>query len=279
MNILESIILGVVQGLTEFIPVSSSGHLELVPKFFNWSEPSTSYITFLHFGTLLALLLYYRKKLLKYVISFVKYLKKESGKEEKADLVVLRNIIIATIPAGILGFFLGRFIESIYDNPENTRMATLFTAVAMIVVGVVFLFSNRLFANNKLNIDKLGANKALFIGIAQALALFRGTSRSGITLLAGQFAGLDRVSAAEFGFLMSIPVTLAAAALGTIDIIQDEGVNLVNNLPVYLAGLLSSFIFGYLAITFMISFLKKRGLRDFGIYRIIFGLIVLVVLL
>ncbi len=279
MSLLESIVLGIVQGLTEFIPVSSSGHLELVPKFFNWSEPSTGFITFLHFGTLLALFIYYRKTLIKYFISFFRLLKRSNTLEDNDSLKTMLNILIATIPAGILGFALSKYIEQLYDAPENAKLATLLTAVAMIFVGVIFIFANRLFTNKKFDLEKLTSKKSLIIGIAQAIAIFRGTSRSGITLLAGQAVGLNRVSAAEFGFLMSIPITLMAALFGTIDLIQTDGNTLSSNMPIYLSGLITSFVFGYFAIKFMISFLKRRGLRDFGIYRVIFGAIVILTLL
>jgi len=279
MNIFESIFLGIIQGLTEFIPVSSSGHLELIPKFLNWNEPSTSFITFLHFGTLLALIIYYRKTLLAYLTSLLNAAKQKNSSVDNNNLVMMRNVIIATIPAGILGFILNNVIEKLYDLPENSKLATLLTASAMIIVGILFILANKLFTNKKHPLDKLSSQNALIIGLAQALAIFRGTSRSGITLLAGQAVGLNRVSAAEFGFLMSIPVTFVAAAFGTIDLIKSEGADLLNNLPIYLAGLLTSFIFGYIAISFMINFLKKRGLRDFGIYRVIFGVLALLILI
>jgi len=279
MTLIESLVLGIVQGLTEFIPVSSSGHLELIPKFFNWGEPSTGFITFLHFGTLLALFIYYRKTLWGYLLSLFRYIKRQNNEDDAHSLKMIRNIIIATIPAGVLGFAISELIQNTYDSPENARLATILTASAMILVGVIFIFANRIFINKKFSFEKLTSKKALIVGLAQALAIFRGTSRSGITLLAGQAVGLNRVSAAEFGFLISIPITLVAATFGTIELIKADGTELVNNLPVYLVGLFTSFIFGYIAIKFMISFLKRRGLRDFGIYRIIFGVLALLVLL
>jgi len=279
MTIIESIFLGIIQGLTEFIPVSSSGHLELIPKMLNMNQPSTSYITFLHFGTLIALLIYYRKKLIKYLSSLVKVVNKDNRKIDNDNLQSIKNIIVASIPAGILGLLLSKTIENIYDNPDNTRLATVLTAVAMILMGILFIFANKIFTKKKFDLEKLTSKYAFIIGVAQSFALFRGVSRSGITLLAGQAVGLNRVSAAEFGFLMSIPVTFFAALSGTIDIVRNESLDLANNYSIYIVGLLTSLIFGYLAINFMISFLKKRGLQDFGVYRIAFGIISLLILL
>ncbi len=278
MDIFQSIILGIVQGLTEFIPVSSSGHLELLPKVLSFNEPSTEYIIFLHFGTLVALVIYFRKKILSLIKSSINYLKGNRDSIVKSDINLIKLLVIATIPAGIIGLILENTIENFYDSSANSTVAALLTIIPLIVVGVFFLFTDKLFKNSTKDLESLNVNKSLTIGFAQALALIRGVSRSGITLISGQALGLSRVAAAEFGFLMSIPIVTATSLLSIYTIISGKLELSSNDTLIYIVGFLSAFISGFLAIKFLLSFLKKNGLRVFGIYRIIIGLILLIVI-
>lgn len=272
MTNFEAFFLGIVQGLTEFIPVSSSGHIYILPSILGMSIPDTSFVLAVQVGTLLALLVYFRKKLLRYISVLISLLKRKKLKfKQSQDLNVVRNVVIATIPAGILGFLVNKSLENYYDNQiYGDNIALLVLAIPLFIVGVLFLFENKLFKGNKLENSELTIKKSLIIGITQTFAFVRGVSRSGITLLAGQWTGLKRVEAAEFSFLMSIPITLVSSLLGLIDILQSNAS--VNTVNMFL-GIIASFLAGYWAIDFLLKFLKTKGLRIFGYYRVLFALL------
>lgn len=279
-EIIEAIILGLVQGLTEFIPVSSSGHLDIVPKILGFTSPTTAFITFLHLGTLAALLLYFRIKIINYIKSSLKVLfKKDSTDQDSVNFKVVIGVFIASIPAALIGLVLEKSLSNFYDSSASGRTSELLTVGAIILVGILFLFANRLFKNNNQEVDSITPKKSLIIGLSQALALFRGTSRSGITLLTGQATGLSRVAAAEFGFLMSIPITAGASLFGAYELFTEPTLELQKDLPPALIGLLVAAVSGYIAIKFLLNFLKTKGLTLFGVYRIIFGLVALVFIL
>ncbi len=281
MNLVQSVILGIIQGLTEFIPVSSSGHLWLIPKVFGWENPSTSYILFLQLGTLLALLIYYRKLIIDYAKSLIRYLQNKSHvqKEDRINIKVIINIILATIPAGVIGVLLDSRIEQLYDNKDNERIAILATVGALIFIGLLFIFSNRIFRTKKYDLEKLTIKNAIIIGFAQSLALMRGVSRSGITLLSGQALGLKRFSAAEFSFLMSIPIITASSLFGVYNFLKMPQAQMQQELVPAIIGMLAAFISGFIAIKFLLNFLKTNSLVSFGVYRIIFALIIAAILL
>jgi undecaprenyl-diphosphatase len=276
LDILQSIILGLIQGVTEFLPVSSSGHLYILPKIFNAEGylSSTSFILFLHFGTLLALLVYYRKLIIRYISSFYKrFARKDKSKIVNKDISAIRNVIAATIPAGILGFIGEKFLSTLYDERIVSKdVALLVIAIPMIIMGFIFVFEKKILKAGEKEIDELSLKNSLIVGFAQCVAFIRGVSRSGITLLAGQFNGLSRVSAAEFSFLMSIPITAASSIFEVVKFLKDSSEFSSNLLPVYLVGMISSFIFGMIAIDFLIKFLRTKSLSIFGYYRIYFGL-------
>lgn len=280
MNLFQSLILGIVQGLTEFIPVSSSGHLWLIPKVLGWENPSTSYILFLQLGTLFALIIYYRKLIWDYLKTLIIYIKNRSGikKEDKVNMKVIINIVLATIPAGVIGVLLDSKIENLYDDKANEKIAVLATVGALIFIGILFIFSSRLFRAKKYELEKLSIKNAIIIGFSQALALIRGTSRSGITLLSGQAVGLKRFSAAEFSFLMSIPILGASSLFGVYNFLKMPQAQIQQELGPAVVGMLAAFVAGLLAINFLLKFLKTNSLVSFGIYRIIFALVILVIL-
>ncbi|MFS8131010.1 MAG: undecaprenyl-diphosphate phosphatase [Candidatus Dojkabacteria bacterium] len=275
MNFLEPILLGAVQGLTEFIPVSSSGHLYVLPKIFSTSEflGSTSFILFLHLGTLLALLIYYRKLIAKYIGVAIRYLKNRNPQDqEKKDVIIIRNILLATIPAGVIGLIVDKFLTNLYDNNiTDKNVAFIVVAIPMIIMGLLFIFESSFIRNNKSNIEDLGIKKTLYVGFSQALAFIRGTSRSGVTLLTGQLAGLSRVSAAEFSFLISIPIITASSIYETLQFLKDSSDFSSNLITSYILGAITSFIVGLFAIDFLMKFLRKRSLAFFGYYRVYFG--------
>lgn len=279
MNIFESLVLGVVQGFTEFIPVSSSAHLEIFPKIFGWENPSTAYDTFLHIGTLLALLVFYRARIYKYTKSLFKIFDRSGLKNiDKQNIRVIRNILISSIPAGIFGFVLQDLISDFYDSPSNDSLSNFFILVAMFLVGVAFLVIPKILRNKKFSIESLSARGSLFIGLAQIFAFFRGVSRSGITILAGQFAGLKRVDAAEFAFLMSIPIMFATSVYSVLKLFSGSPELIQRDLLASMVGLVSSFVAGSFAIKFLISYLKNNSLAIFGYYRIAFAILIFVLL-
>jgi undecaprenyl-diphosphatase len=263
MTIIQSIVLGLVQGLTEFLPVSSSGHLILFTKIFGWQDQGLFFDVVLHLGSLLAVLFYFRNTLIKMVKAVF------SKKEELAqDRKLFWFLILSTIPAVILGIFLK-------DRIENT-----FRSVYIVVFGLIFwglvLWGADLYLKNYKNpkdIKKFNWKNALFVGFAQSIALFPGTSRSGITMSAGLFSGFDRESAIRFSFLMSIPVISGAGLFTLLDVIE-TGASFPNYLFLAL-GFLSAFVSGLLAIWFLMKLIKKRSFTPFVIYRILLGLIIL----
>jgi undecaprenyl-diphosphatase len=239
---LLALILGLVQGLTEFLPVSSTAHLILVPWFFNWSGEVDT-LTFdiaLHGGTLLALLLCFWRDWMDLILRKHK---------------MLGLIILASIPAGIAGFLLNNFAEHNLRNP-------LVISIMLIVVGIVMLAAEKVFRYR--DMERITWADAVVIGIAQAFAIIPGVSRSGITISAGLFKGLEREAAARFSFLLSTPIIAGAAVLHLKDAFLHHE---THNLQLFGVGFVSSFITGYIALRFLMKFLKKHPLNLFAYYR------------
>lgn len=275
MNLLEPILLGIIQGLTEFIPVSSSGHLYVFPKIFNASTylSSTSFILFLHLGTLLALLVYYRSLIWNYILTFFRYLKTRNPVgEDKKNIIVIRNVLLGAIPAGIIGVIVEKFLTTIYDEKIIDRdVAFLVVAIPMIIMGLLFIFEKYFIKNNTKEVHEISIKNTIIIGLSQALAFIRGTSRSGVTLLTGQLNGLSRVSAAEFSFLISIPILLGSSLVEILSFLKDSSDFSRDLIIDYLLGAATAFVVGLFAINFLMNFLKKRSLAFFGYYRVYFG--------
>lgn len=280
MNPIQAIILGIVQGLTEFIPVSSSGHLELIPRLFGWPQASTIFIVFSHMGTLLALLIYFFPQIREYLKVIWYWIRGfRVSKKEAAERQVIVNVLLATIPAGLFGLLGEKFITDFYENPAYADYALLATLIPMAILGLIFILFHRLVPGKKMPIQELSPKRAGIIGLSQALALLRGTSRSGITVLTGQLVGLSRVSAAEFSFLMSIPITTALAVYGVYKLIKLPIDQLQAELLPGVIGAVTSFVFGYIAVRFMLRYLKRNNLAIFGWYRLIFVAICVALLL
>ncbi len=271
--VLQSIVLGVVQGLTEFIPVSSSGHTYLLPEVMGWTSPSTVFILFVHAGTLIALLVFFRKKIWRFIKAFFTFiLRKPVSKELKQDQRILGRLVIATIPAAILGIIFEKFISGFYDNP-NSNTPFLLTIGALGLLGIVFIYSDKLLTRKKSGMEKLSIRNALLLGFSQALAFLRGVSRSGVTLLSGQVLGLTRVAAAEFSFLMGAIIITGTSILGVYELLQLPTEQIQAEAFMAIIGLLAAAISGYFAIRFMLNYLKNAGLSVFGWYRIAFAII------
>ena len=267
-TLLAAIVMGIVQGLTEFLPVSSSGHLIIVPYLLDIHDPfitSLEFSVILHIGTLIALLLYFRADWLRLVPAFFAALRDRSlAGEPDRRLAIL--LAIATVPAAVIGFLL-HDIENVIREPG-------LVAVMLVVGGGILWLAERTGIRQKLALD-LSFGQALAIGGAQALALVPGISRSGISISAGLFAGLRRDEAARFSFLMATPITAAAAAYEVLQVVRGQGVPIQAG-PMA-AGLLMSFVFGLLAIAVLLRFLRTRSTDVFVAYRVALAAIVLVI--
>jgi undecaprenyl-diphosphatase len=265
----QALVMGVVQGLTEFLPVSSSGHLIIVPALLGWHDPfitSLAFSVMLHIGTLAALLIYFRADWLRLVPAGLATIRDRSF-ESDADRRLAWLLVVATIPALLIGVFL--------NDPIESRFREVGLVAVMLVIGGVILWLAERNGSRRLLAVDLTFPRALAIGLAQALALIPGISRSGISIAAGLFTGLNRESAARFSFLMATPVTAAAAAYESLKVIRgDLGVSV----PIgpLLIGLAASFVFGIVAISVLLRFLRTRSTDIFVAYRILIAAVVLV---
>lgn len=250
MTILESIFLGALQGITEFLPISSSAHLIILPWFLKIEDGNTSKLTYdvsLHFGTLVSILLIYGRQFVNVCIEGLIDIWHKRFRQS-----LLLKIVVATIPAAVFGLLFKDFIEDSLRAP----FVMVFTLVG---VSVLMLISERIVVGDR----ELTYPIALVIGIAQAIALVPGTSRSGITIVAGILLGLKRNSAVDFSFLLAIPIILGTS-LYEAKHIQFQG----GGIDIYLAGVISAFIFGALSLKFLITYLKKHSLDVFAYYRL-----------
>lgn len=258
MSFLEAIVLGIIQGLTEFIPVSSSGHLILAQEAFGAEESTLAFDVALHVGTLIALILYFRKDIWNLAKNVFK-----SNSEGK----LARLIIYSTIPAALAGFIFGGFID------DNAR-TPLVVACALAVVGILMLISERYASSSVSKNDTPSTKQGLTVGFAQALALIPGVSRSGVTMTTGFFVGLGREQAAKFSFLLSIPI-ISGSAIGIL--VLDNAQITVDG--VLIAGVLAAFLSGLFAIKFMLGIIGKVGLKPFAYYRLALALLTVVFIL
>ncbi len=259
MNVFHALVLGIVQGLAEFLPISSSAHLSLVPYVFGWEDPGLAFDVALHLGTLAAVLWYFRAEWLRLVKAGFDIVRTQrvSGDEQWRAVF----IVIATIPGAIGGLLLEKYAETVFRAPA-------LTAVALIVMGGMLWAADR-FAPQTRPLNALRWTDALLIGIAQVFALIPGVSRSGSTMTAGRALGLDRTAAATFSFLMSMPITAAAAVLKVPEAVR-EGITL----PI-VVGILASAVSGWLAISVLLRYVSTRSFGVFAAYRLALGLAVL----
>ena len=258
MSLLQAIILGIIQGLTEFLPISSSAHLVLTPYFLGWQFPEEEAFIFnvlVQNGTLLAVIVYFWKDLKSIVMGFIQALLqgKPFGNENAR---MGWYLILATIPAGLFGL-------TIYDQVEAAFSSPVLTAVFLLVTAGLLILVERIGKRSRCLAD-LKWKDALIIGGFQAMAVFPGVSRSGSSIAGGMARNLDRPAAARFAFLMSIPVMLAAGLLETASLVQSPDVGRL--LPIILAGFITSAVVGYLAIRWLIGYLMRHSLNAFALY-------------
>ncbi len=272
MSLVESMVLGAVQGITEFLPISSSGHLILGESLLHLNvEELKAFDIAVHFGTLLAILVAFRKDYWRLIGSFWQWVmtslkrSKVLQAETKQDLAKIRYLIIGTIPAIIFGLGWGDWLDENVRNPVSV-------AVLLIVVGVLFLVVEKI--HQRIPKKHLNQQNTLLIGFAQALALIPGVSRSGATICAGLLSGIKRDEAARFSFLLGSIAMFAATALATWKVTKGEYT--LPDSQILIVGITSSFLTGWWAINFLISFLKKHSLATFAYYRIVAGLLFLI---
>jgi undecaprenyl-diphosphatase len=267
VSYVQAIVLGLVQGLTEFLPVSSSGHLILVPRVFGWPDQGLAFDAALHLGTLAALVAYFRGELIGVMVGTV-----------SRGLAAL--VLVATLPAGLAALAFGRYIETSLRWPLLIAFTTAFWGIVMLVAdrragppAAAASSTGRPVTGDPL--ERIGWGQGLAVGFAQALALIPGTSRSGITITTGLFAGLDRATAARYSFLLGIPITAAAGLKKAFDLSRGglpagEGGPLV-------VGILVSFVSGWFAVWFLVSYLKRRSLTPFVVYRLALAALIVAV--
>lgn len=260
MNILESTVLGLVQGITEFIPVSSSGHLEITQRILGAggrAEDFHFFLELINFGTLFALLFYYRQTI--WEIMQRVFVKK--------DYKLALNILITSIPAGIIGLVLSKVIEKM---PFFSSLTTI--GFAMGFVGLIMIFVNKLPHLSKLKDEnELTPGRALAIGLAQTFALVPGVSRSGSTIITGRVMGLDSKSAAKYSFLASLPIMIAVCGKSLLS--SSSRAYIASNLGMLLLSNLVAFVSGLIALQIVMKYFKKeKSIPSFGIYRVILSL-------
>lgn len=257
MIYLESIILGIVQGLTELLPISSSAHLTLIPWIFNWNNLSESFDVALHFGTLLAIGIYFFNDW----IALIKGGYNSAVKKQKSvEGNMFWFIVIATIPGGIIGFLLDHFLEDSLKHP-------LIIATALIVMGIVLYFVDKN-CKSKISYKRMGFRETFLIGLSQALAFIPGVSRSGVTMTTARLMKVDRASAARYSFMLSAPIVLAATIF--------KLPSFEFSIPFFL-GVLASFLVGFAVIKFLLKYLQKGSFKAFAVYRVIVGIAVIAI--
>ncbi|HPN96200.1 MAG TPA: undecaprenyl-diphosphatase UppP [Candidatus Moranbacteria bacterium] len=266
MTVFQAIILGLVQGLGEFLPISSSGHLIIVPWLFNFPDPGLAFDVALHLGTLLAVFAYFRKdwvRIIKLAISRKKRDRFDHTAffQEKYNKNLLWLLIIATIPGVIAGYFLENLAETFFRNP-------LLIAFTFATLGFLLYLSDKKAQKNK-DLKTISAKDASIIGLFQALAIIPGVSRAGATITSGLFLGFDRVSAAKFSFLLSTPIIFGATVLKFGDFIKAAGC-------IEVLGVLTAMVSGYFAIWGLIKLVERASYKIFFWYRLLFALIIVV---
>ena len=264
MSIIQSILLGIIQGIGEFLPISSSAHLIIIPYLFNWSEHSLAFDVALHFGTLIAVLFVYFKdwwELFKGAFNKVVY-KKNSFNNKMFWLLVL-----ATIPGALIGKLFEEPIENIL------RSNYVIIAIALAVMGILIFLGDKWAAkkykNKETDFEHLTLKQTFVIGLSQALAVIPGFSRSGTTILTARLMGVSRSAAAKFTFLLSVPIIFGATILKLPDMITGFS-------PELIVGIIVSAVVGVISIKFLLRYIKKHDFAIFAYYRVIIAIIVLV---
>lgn len=265
-QLFHAVIYGILQGITEFLPVSSTAHLTLLPKFFHWPDGGIGFDMALHLGTALAVILFFFKR---WIILFKAGFTNPKSKNGKLFWV----IVVSTIPASLVGVAFNDKIKPLQENPY-------IIGVMLILMGIVLWLVDRIGRKNVTELTEIDTKKGFFVGVSQCLAIIPGVSRSGITITAGRALGIGRETAAEFTFLLSTPIILGDAGYHLLKLHSDTAaaadLSALGGTGALLVGIIVSAIVGIISIKFLLNFLKNRNLMVFSIYRFILGSIVIV---
>lgn len=284
MEIWQAIVLGIVQGLTEFLPISSSAHLIIFPWLLDWETPGLAFDAALHLGTLAAVLVYFRDLIRRMILAIPLALSNPLGiladrvpksNERLVDARMGLLILIAAIPGGIGGLLLEDQINSYFHTEEAATFAIATIATMAIVVAGIMFLAERIGRRTR-QVSGLNWIDAAIIGIAQALALIPGTSRSGVTISAGLFRGLTREEAARFSFLVGIPLIAAAGLKSVYDAVSAGMTG--HDVGLFVAGGVTAAVVGFLTIKGLLQYLQHRSTMVFIVYRVLFGIFLLVML-
>jgi undecaprenyl-diphosphatase len=260
MSTLQAAILGLVQGLGEFLPISSSAHLVLIPWLFKWNDPGLTFDIALHIGTLIAVAIYFWKDWLKLITKGVTDVRSMEGK-------LFWYLVAATIPGAVGGVLLEKKAETIFREP-------ILISTMLILLGVLLYWADRKSVKH-IEMNRITFKTSLFIGLSQALAIIPGVSRSGITMTMGLLMGLTREGAARFSFLLAAPIIFGAALVKLPFLISNPSIITIN----FIIGILVSFIIGILSIGFLLRYVQTRNFLPFAWYRFILGSLVIVIVL
>ncbi|MCX7624032.1 MAG: undecaprenyl-diphosphatase UppP [Thermomicrobium sp.] len=271
MSLWQAIVLGVLQGATEFLPISSSAHLIAVPWLFGWPEPGLAFNVALHLGTLAAVFVYFWRDIARIALVWLRGVFRAHDRRTP-EWRLGWAILVGSVPAGVVGVLANDAIDRVFHAGGGGRFAIVLVAMLLIALGVLLWVGERV-GTQRRGIEEIDLVDGLAIGVAQAFALLPGVSRSGSTITAGLFRGLDRASAARFSFLLGIPAIVGAGALEVVELGR-------HGLPpeeraVFLVGVASAAVTGFLAIAFLLRFLQRRSTLVFVVYRLAFGLLLL----
>jgi len=256
MSIIQAIVYGVVQGIAEFLPISSTAHLILVPWLFGWSDPGVAFDVALHLGTAFAVILFFWKDWVSLIKAGIKEPKSKMGK-------LFWYLVLASIPGAIFGVLLDKYMEA-FRNPA-------LIGIMLILMGIVLYYADKL-GRNEIQFEKMDFKRSLIVGLSQVLAIIPGVSRSGITMSTGRFIGIERESIAKFTFLLSSPIILGDALYH----LKKIGSAPVEKIP-FVVAILTSAIVGTLSIKFLLNYLKTKGFGVFAIYRLVLGIGVIII--
>lgn len=265
MNVFEAVVLGLTQGLTEFLPVSSTAHLRIIPAFVGWEDPGAAFTAVTQLGTMAAVLVFFRADLLRIAGAWLSSLR---GGDRRQDIDARLGwyILLGTIPIGLFGL-------AFKDQIETGARSLYLIGTTLIVLGLVLLVAELVSSRDR-GLSSLSLRDGLVIGFAQALALVPGVSRSGATISAGLFLGLDRASAARYSFLLSVPAVVLSGLLEFVSILLDNTVKQTPLGPLLIATVVA-FVSGYAAIALLLRFLASHSTAVFVVYRVALGVVVL----
>lgn len=268
-EIIKAVVLGIIQGLSEFLPISSTAHLRIIPSFFGWKDIGAAYTAVIQIGTMIAIIIYFWKDLYNMFFSFISSVKEKSYMS-KPDTRLLFMVSIGTIPILIFGY--------LFKDIIRTELRNIYIIAIDMVVFSFIIFAGEKYTKKTSSIEKLSIKDSIIIGFFQALALIPGTSRSGSTMTGAFLRNMDRESAARYSFLLSIPAVLIS---GLYELYSERASLFTSaaHIESLIIATIVSGIVGYISIWFFLAYLKKHTLMVFIIYRILFGLLIIILLI